>query len=115
MRDELYMERARIEQQDDWRGMIERIPFIQFPADWQIQVIPPFAGAVVRFRVKLPDRREKSVYLDFFDRLGCCGQPYWEVYPVRGDTERCLLNEIPELLAAIAAPGDEPSPVNQTD
>lgn len=32
---------------------IKEIPFIQFPADWKVQIIPPFTGIVVRFRVQL--------------------------------------------------------------
>jgi len=44
---------------------------------------------------------EKSIYLDSHDRLGCVGEPYWEVYPCDGDTGRCLKAEIAELLKLI--------------
>ncbi len=99
--DALYMERFKIEEQDQWRESIEKIPFLKFPADWQVQVIPPFAGAMARFRVRLPSGKEKSVYLDFYDRLGYCGFPYWEVYPYDGDVGRCAINETEELLRVI--------------
>lgn len=102
--DELYLVRYKIEEQDKWRESIGTIPFIKFPAEWQVQVIPPFGGAMARFRVKLPSGADKSVYLDFHDRLGYMQQPYWEVYPVKGDCGRALLNETDLLLELI---GDE--------
>ena len=96
------MQRYRIEEDQDWRGEINRVPFIQFPADWAIQMIPPFSDAVVRFRVKLPSGQEKSIYLDSRDSIGFMGYPYWEVYPYKGDCGRCAMEEIDELLALIA-------------
>ena len=84
---------------DKWNN---EIPFIQFPSNWQVKIIAPFAGAVVRFRVKKVDSdKEISVYLDCYDRLGYVGEPYWEIYPYQDDVFRCLMNEIPELIAAI--------------
>ena len=80
-----------------WRN---EIPFIKFPSDWEIQITPPFSGATVRFRVKKGDAHV-SVYLDCYDRLGSCGQPYWEVYPYEGDVFRCLMDETDLLLTAI--------------
>lgn len=99
--------RATVERNEKWQEACDIIPFIKFPADWSIQIIPPFVGAMVRFRVKLPNGQNKSIYLDFYDRLGYVGKPYWEVYPVGGDTGRCLLAETDELLRLIAAPRDE--------
>lgn len=105
--DELYLVRFKIEQQDQWRESIEKIPFIRFPADWQVQVIPPYGGAMARFRVKLPSGEDKSVYLDFYDRLGYMQQPYWEVYPYQGDVGRALLNETDLLLEMIGDVSDQ--------
>lgn len=110
------MARTRIENNQDWRGEVSRIPWIQFPADWQVQVIPPFADAVVRFRVKLPSGKEKSIYLDSRQSLGfyCddAGNPatYWEVYPYRDDTGRCRRDDVAELLRMI---GDESTETEQ--
>ena len=75
MNDQFYMERHKIEQGDRWREIIPQIPFIPFPAGWQVRVIPPFGGLQARFQVRLPDGQEKSVYLDFYDRAGYMGQP----------------------------------------
>ena len=99
--------RLRIEQQQDWRKELSVIPFIKFPADWSIQVIPPFGDAVVRFRVRLPSGTEKSIYLDSRNSLGYWekpDEPYWEVYPYQSDVGLCDIGEINTLLEMI---GDE--------
>lgn len=80
---------------------IEEIPYLNFKPEWKVKVIPPFCGAVVRFRIDYNDI-ELSVYLDCYDNLGSVGQPYWELYPyVNDDTFRCLMNDTDELLHAI--------------
>lgn len=101
------IERYQLERDENWRDFAHRMPYIQFPADWKICIIPPFAGAFARFLVELPDGRKKSIYFDANDSLGCVGQPYWEVHPVRGDCGRCLMYEIEELLLLIQAPSEE--------
>lgn len=88
------------EQQMEHRKWAKEIPYIQFPADWKVQITPPFAGAVVRFRVQKDDM-EVSIYLDCYDRLGCYGSPYWEVYPHEGDVFRCDMSDTEILLNAI--------------
>ncbi len=108
-RHDVTLTRYSVEQAEEWLKWGQRMPFIQFPADWQVCPIPAFAGAMVRFRVKLPDGRGKSVYFDAFDRLGFYGAPYWEVYPVRGDAGRCDMGDVAQLLELIAAPDEEAS------
>lgn len=88
------------EQQMEHRKWAKEIPYIQFPADWKVQITPPFAGAVVRFRVQKDDM-EVSIYLDCYDRLGFYGSPYWEVYPHEGDVFRCDMSDTESLLNAI--------------
>jgi hypothetical protein len=101
------IDRYKIEASEDWHQWITKLPFIPFPAGWQVKVIPPFAGAIARFQVKLPDDRVKSIYFDAYDRLGFVGSPYWEVYPVLGDVGRCLMDDVTELLRLIEAPDAE--------
>ena len=97
-----------IETGQRWREEIDRVPYIQFPADWKIQVIPPFGDAVVRFKVKLPDGSDKSIYLDVRGSLGYFGgEPYWEVYPYGGYVGRCGIKDTEELLRMIAEKGGE--------
>lgn len=104
---DIHFARIQVEHDQKWRDDVETLPWLQFPPNWQIQVIPPFADAVVRFRVRLPSGKTKSVYLDSRCSLGyfnAVGETYWEVYPVGDDTGRCGLNDIEELLRLI---GDE--------
>ena len=102
------IERLKIEDQQNWLGRIKSIPFIQFPADWKIQIIPPFGDAVARFKVELPDKRIKSIYLDYENVLGIYwGEdqepaPYWEVYPHQGDVARCAKDDVETLLRYIS-------------
>ena len=103
------MTRLEIETKQDWQGKVDTIPFIKFPSDWEIQIIPPFGDATVRFRVKLPDGREKSIYLDYENNLGFWvkdgkQKPYWEVYPYMGDVARCDEHDIKSLLQFISDP-----------
>jgi hypothetical protein len=91
----------KYETEMEHKKWLSEIPFISFPSDWQIQISPPFGGAVIRFRVK-SGKAHISIYLDCYDNLGYVGEPYWEIYPdENGDNLRFLLNEINELIKAI--------------
>lgn len=81
---------------------IDKIPFIQFPAEWRVQMIPPFAGAVVRFVVQKENNIKVSVYLDCYEALGLFGEPHWEIYPgPSGENERFAMNDVDEMIEAI--------------
>lgn len=66
------------------RKWVDAIPYINFPNNWNIKIIPPFAGASIRFIVR-QDKGNVSIYLDCYDRLGYFGSPYWEIYPNEED------------------------------
>jgi hypothetical protein len=86
---------------DKW--MVE-LPYVPMKSDWLVKPTANFAGSTARFRVTTKARGHKgsvSIYFDAYDRLGVCDGPYWEVYPVNGDTERFLLGEEDELVDAI--------------
>ena len=110
---EMYKLRHEIEQEQKWQDETARLPWIQFPADWKVKVIPPYGDAVVRFLVTLPDGKEKSVYHDSRASLGMYfgdGDeliPYWEVYPVNGDVGRCGTDDVELLLEMIAEVSEE--------
>lgn len=94
-----------IAQAFEWHKWREEIPFLEFPSHWQVKVVPPFAGAVARFLVRTKKMKEEdriSVYLDCYDTLGFYGSPYWEVYPVNGDTKRLSMNDTESLLTSIS-------------
>lgn len=78
------------------------IPYIQWPHNWLVKAVPPFSGAVIRYYVTKHDsERPVSIYLDWYDILGCVGEPYWEVYPYNDDTFRCAMADIKALKNAI--------------
>lgn len=82
------------------REITELMPYLKLQPDWEIAVIPPFAGASVRFCIK-KGNAEVSVYADFFRNIGNSNKPYWEVYPYHYDVFRCYINNTDELLEAI--------------
>lgn len=90
---------------DEWIG---KLPYINFKSHWNVKVIPPFAGAVIRFLVSYGDR-EVSVYMDGYNILGFyyndddIKEPYWEIYPtLYDDTERFALNDVKGLIEGIS-------------
>ena len=88
---------------DDQRSWYAKMPHVPFDPSWDVRAVPAFGGAMVRYRVQ-SGKADISVYMDAHDRLGSVGQPYWEIYPAaNGDTDRFLLAETSELVAAIAA------------
>jgi hypothetical protein len=91
----------------EWDKWTREIPWIQFPSDWKIKIIPPTVGTIVRFRVTLPSGKEKSIYLDCYDIVGHFGSPYWEVYPIRNDIGRCSMNDVQLLISMIADESEE--------
>jgi hypothetical protein len=93
-------QRSSIETNDQWREWSERIPFIQFPPEWEVRIVPPYGGAVARFYVRYGNN-QCSVYLDCYDRLGYFGAPYWEVYPIDNDVARAPMEDVPGLLELI--------------
>lgn len=96
-----YMKRLEVEKDEEWTKWMNEIPALKFKDDWEVRIVPPFGGAMVRFWI---DKGENhvSVYLDCHERLGCGGGPYWELYPYEGDTFRCGMEETDKLLDAIS-------------
>jgi len=79
-----------VEKTFEWEKWAKEIPFINWPSNWSIKAIPPFCGAVIRYRIVDNENPENSVsvYLDCYDALGCVGSPYWEVYPGTKESEQ---------------------------
>lgn len=96
--------RGLIESQEKWLLWLDKIPYLNFPSTWQVKVIPPFAGAMIRFFVRthrMPEDRRVSVYLDCDNKLGVSDGPYWEVYPLRDDVFRCTMKNTEALMDGI--------------
>lgn len=84
----------------EWRKWMTEIPFIKWPADWEVKAVPPMAGAIIRYHVKTPKTGDNffSIYLDCYEELGIFGGPYWEVYPVDGDTARFAMADTKSMI-----------------
>ena len=95
------------------REWIAKIPSLQFPNDWVINIVPPFAGALVRFGVSLEGTSEYvSVYLDVYSILGATETPYWEVYIQDNPNfpSRCAMEDTESLMELIQQALSEGSP-----
>lgn len=96
------IDRYKIESTEKWSSWIEKIPFLKFPSDWEIKIIPPFAGAMARFQARL-GKASVSVYLDVYENLGFFGgEPYWEIYPYNEDIYRVHMDDTDELIKRIS-------------
>lgn len=103
------MARYKTEHDEKWRDFVNSVPFISLPAGYEFAVIPPFGGAAARFLARKVGATQDrvSVYLDRDCSLGYMTDendkpiPYWEIYPVEGDTHRCYLNETDELVRVV--------------
>ena len=92
----------RVERELEYRKWMREIPYLKFSTSWDVQIIPPFGGAIVRFCVRNKRGREVSVYLDCYDNLGLYGKPYWEIYPsADGEPERYAMEDSAGLLMAL--------------
>lgn len=97
-----YVMRRQLEQSEKWHDIVGKMPKLKFYFDWEITIIPPFAGAVARFIVN-KDNARVSVYCDWYERLGSFGEPHWEIYPDANDDNATFsLNDTDELMRAIA-------------
>lgn len=95
--------RLHIEESEDWKGWVKKIPALKFPERWSVQIIPPYRGMMCRFRVWEGEVREwnyVSVFLDCSDPDSFFDGPYWEVYG--GDEcEQCAMDDTETLMRLI--------------
>lgn len=103
---ESFMERSLVEAKEEWcTKWVKEIPYLRFDNDWEVKIIPPFAGALARFIVKKGDKTV-SVYFDGYSQLGYMYDkndnpiPYFEIYPAPDteDVKRYYTNETDEML-----------------
>lgn len=101
----LSLERVKLEKSENWDKWVKLIPSLNFPKKWNVTIIPPFCGAMVRFKIQTPKMNKNdlvSVYLDVDCSLGCWSGPYWEVYPLDGDVIRCDMSDTEQLMKNIS-------------
>ena len=92
---------AKYDQEFESREWQSKIPKLKFHSSWDVKIIPPFGGAIIRFVIYKNDK-SCSIYFDGYGLLGAVDVPYWEIYPVGEDTYRCMLNDVDELLFVIS-------------
>ena len=88
---------AKYDNLQECRGWGARIPALHFEREWDVKIIPPFGGAVIRFHIN-HNGKHVSVYFDGYSELGYMVDendkpiPYWEYY----DGEECYRYYIDE-------------------
>ena len=96
--------RYKLEEKERWKDWIKKLPSFNFDSDWNVKIIPPFAGALIRFYIE-KNGKTASMYLDVNSRLGFMYDdndeaiPYYEIYT--DDTYRYYLNQVDEMMADI--------------
>ena len=96
----MMLESGKFGQLYEWEKWTKDIPFVRFPANWEVKIVPPFAGAVVRFVAKV-GKKEISVYLDCYENLGYFGSPHWEAYPINDNNMRYALKDWKKMIRAM--------------
>lgn len=100
MRDfETSMAIAKYDALQETRKWMKELPAFHFEKEWDVKIIPPFGGAVVRFWINY-NGKHASVYFDAYDELGFVGEPYFEFY----DGDECyryLMNESEKMMEDI--------------
>jgi len=94
------IQRATIEGQEKWEEICKEIPPLNFKKEWDVKIIPPYGGTVARFVVNY-NGKVVSVFLDWYGRLACEDEPYYELYPWEDDIKRYYLTETEELMKDI--------------
>lgn len=99
------LRRVEMETSEEWMKWVKEIPSLTFPSGVKVQIIPPFLGALARFKVldENDPNIEVSVYFDAHEALGYfAGQPHWEIYPDKDDNNtRFGLDQGDEMMEAI--------------
>lgn len=100
----LLMARALIESKYEYHKWINEIPYLKFREYWDVKIIPPTSGAIVRFFVSNScTGKDVSVYLDCYGELAVMNEPYWEIYPdADGNNSRYFIEDSKELMEAIS-------------
>jgi hypothetical protein len=91
------IKRVEVERDYEYEKWTKEIPALNFNKSWDVKIIPPFGGAIIRFIIEKGDKKI-SVYLECYNELGVMNKPYWEAYDFNDDPRRFLMNETTELL-----------------
>ena len=96
---------SKYENLQECRKWGSKIPALHFEKEWDVKIIPPFGGAVIRFHIS-HNNKNVSVYFDGYSELGYVVDendkpiPYFEYY----DGEECYryyMDESEQMMADI--------------
>ena len=93
---------SKVEQMHDFRGWSHKLPAFHFDKEWDVKIIPPFSGAVIRFVIDY-NGKHVSVYFDAYSELGWMYDdneepiPYFEYYDGE-ETHRYWLDESEQMM-----------------
>ena len=93
---------AKAEEFHEYRKWAKELPALHFDKEWDVKIIPPFAGAIIRFWIN-HNGKHVSVYFDGYSELGWMYDedekpvPYFEYYD-GNDTYRYLLDESDKMM-----------------
>lgn len=96
---------SKYETLQECRKWAKEIPALHFEKEWDVQIIPPFSGAVIRFCIK-HNGKHVSVYFDGYSELGYMVDdndnpiPYFEYYDGK-DCHRYYMNETEQMMKDI--------------
>ena len=92
----------RVQESRKW---MKKIPSLHFEKEWDVKIIPPFGGAVIRFWIGY-NSKEVSVYFDAYSELGFMVDendnpiPYFEYYDGE-DCHRYYMDESEKMMEDI--------------
>lgn len=93
---------GKVEQIREYRKWANKMPVFHFDKEWDVKIIPPFAGALTRFTISY-NGKWVSVYFDAYSALGWVYDdednplPYFECYNGE-NTYRYLLDESEQMM-----------------
>ena len=90
---------SKYEKLQECRKWGSEIPALHFEKEWDVKIIPPFGGAVIRFCIEY-NGKHVSVYFDGYSELGCVPEPYLEYYDGE-DCHRYLMDESEQMMTDI--------------
>lgn len=96
---------SEYEKLQECRAWGSKIPALHFEKEWDVKIIPPFGGAVIRFHIS-HNNKNVSVYFDGYSELGYVmdenDEPisYFEYYDGE-DCHRYYIDESEEMMSDI--------------
>ena len=97
--------RVKVEQEYHYREWSNKLQALHFDKEWDVKIIPPFGGAIIRFTIS-HNKKGVSVYFDAYSELGWMYDdkeepiPYFEYYD-GDDTYRYTLDEADQMMEDI--------------